>query len=314
MATSTRSPAASPGPSKPSMCRTISRSKPASFSSSSIPSDYEVALEQAKAALERVADSRSPWRGRMCRSPTFPRETTLVDVRHRYRPARAALAGAQRDYESAVADVRKSEADNVKAQADLARYKLAGRERRNQQTAIRSGGSGRQVRRGRRRREKSHGRGRRTQHRRDAGAAEQSQTKQVEARAQSSAADRHTECDRAEPPGQCDPAANDGGSGDTQSFLHENLRAGRRHHRQEERGARAAGCAGAATDGRRAAERYLDHGEFQRDAAEEMHPGQRATIHVDAYDAITKATSKAWPARRVRDSACCRRKMPRAIM
>ncbi len=37
--------------------------------------------------------------------------------------AHSTLAGAQRDYESAVADIRKAEADNVKAQADLSRYK-----------------------------------------------------------------------------------------------------------------------------------------------------------------------------------------------
>jgi len=46
--------------------------------------------------------------------------TSTVDIAS----ARAAVAGAQRDYESAVADVRKTEADSVKAQADLTRYKM----------------------------------------------------------------------------------------------------------------------------------------------------------------------------------------------
>jgi membrane fusion protein (multidrug efflux system) len=45
--------------------------------------------------------------------------TSVTDIAE----SRAAVAGAQRDYESAVADIRKAEADNVKAQADLMRYK-----------------------------------------------------------------------------------------------------------------------------------------------------------------------------------------------
>jgi membrane fusion protein (multidrug efflux system) len=87
------------------------------------PRDYEVSLEQAKAALN---ESRSLVAVARPNVPitSVTTETTLSTSVTDIAQSRAAVAGAQRDYESAVADVRKAEADSVKAQADLARYKL----------------------------------------------------------------------------------------------------------------------------------------------------------------------------------------------
>lgn len=86
------------------------------------PRDYEVALEQAKAAL-----SESQTQVAVAR-PNVPitsvsTETTLSTAATDIAGARATVAAARRDYDSDVADVRSAEADNVKAQADLARYK-----------------------------------------------------------------------------------------------------------------------------------------------------------------------------------------------
>jgi membrane fusion protein (multidrug efflux system) len=86
------------------------------------PRDYEVALEQTKAALN---ESRSLVAVARPNVPitSVSTQTTLATSVTDIAQTRAALAGAQRDYESAVADIRKAEADNVKAQADLSRYK-----------------------------------------------------------------------------------------------------------------------------------------------------------------------------------------------
>ena len=87
------------------------------------PRDYEVSLEQAKAALN---ESRTLV---AIAKPNVPitsvsTQTTVSSSVADIAQTRAAVAGAQRDYESAVADIRRTEADNVKAQADLARYKM----------------------------------------------------------------------------------------------------------------------------------------------------------------------------------------------
>jgi len=87
------------------------------------PRDYEVALDQAKAALNASRTLVAVAR------PSVPitsvsTQTTLSSSVTDIAQARAALAGSQRDYESDVADVRKSEADSAKAQADLERYRL----------------------------------------------------------------------------------------------------------------------------------------------------------------------------------------------
>ena len=86
------------------------------------PSDYGVSLEQAKAALNESQTQVAVAR------PNVPitsvsTETTLSTAATDIAATRATVAGAEGDYASAVADVRKAEADNVKAQADLVRYK-----------------------------------------------------------------------------------------------------------------------------------------------------------------------------------------------
>jgi membrane fusion protein (multidrug efflux system) len=86
------------------------------------PKDYQVALDQSKAAL---TESRSLI---TVAAPNVPltsitTETTLTNAATDIAQAKAAVAAAQRDHESSVADIRKAEADNVKAQSDLQRYK-----------------------------------------------------------------------------------------------------------------------------------------------------------------------------------------------
>ncbi|HEY3823563.1 MAG TPA: HlyD family secretion protein [Bryobacteraceae bacterium] len=86
------------------------------------PRDYETALDQAKAALN---ESRSLVAVARPNVPitSVTTQTTLSTSTTDIAQSRAAVAGAQRDYESAVADIRQAEAASVKAQADLARYK-----------------------------------------------------------------------------------------------------------------------------------------------------------------------------------------------
>jgi len=87
------------------------------------PRDYDVALAQAKAALNSSRTLVAVAR------PSVPittqtTQTTLSTSATDIAQARASLAAAQRDYDSAVASIRKSEADNVKAQSDLERYRM----------------------------------------------------------------------------------------------------------------------------------------------------------------------------------------------
>jgi membrane fusion protein, multidrug efflux system len=86
------------------------------------PRDYDVAMSQAKAALNESRSLVAVARPSVPITATTT-ETTLSTFATEIAQSRAAVAGAQRDYESAVADTRKVEADNVKAQADLQRYK-----------------------------------------------------------------------------------------------------------------------------------------------------------------------------------------------
>jgi membrane fusion protein, multidrug efflux system len=86
------------------------------------PRDYDVAISQAKAALNESRSLVAVARPNVPITRTTT-ETTLSTAATEIAQSRAAVAGAQRDYESAVADTRKVEADNVKAQADLQRYK-----------------------------------------------------------------------------------------------------------------------------------------------------------------------------------------------
>src|SRR5579863_3266466 len=87
------------------------------------PRDYEVALDQAKSALSESRTLVAVAR------PNVPitsvsTQTALSTSANDIAEARASLAAAQRNYDSALADIRTAEADNAKAQADLARYKI----------------------------------------------------------------------------------------------------------------------------------------------------------------------------------------------
>jgi membrane fusion protein (multidrug efflux system) len=86
------------------------------------PSDYTISVEQAKAALN---ESRSQVAAARPNVPiaTMTTGTSVSSYESDIAAARAQVAAAQRDYESAIAQVRDAEADNVRAQADLVRYK-----------------------------------------------------------------------------------------------------------------------------------------------------------------------------------------------
>jgi membrane fusion protein (multidrug efflux system) len=87
------------------------------------PRDYEVALEQTKAALSASRTLVAVARPSVPIT-TITTQTTVSTSATDIAQARASLAAAQRDYDSDVANVRKSEADSVKAQADLERYRM----------------------------------------------------------------------------------------------------------------------------------------------------------------------------------------------
>jgi membrane fusion protein, multidrug efflux system len=87
------------------------------------PRDYDVSLEQARAALNESRTQVAVARPGVPIT-TVTTQTTLSTSATDIAAARAAVAGAQRDYESANADIRKAEADLVKARNDLDRYKV----------------------------------------------------------------------------------------------------------------------------------------------------------------------------------------------
>jgi membrane fusion protein (multidrug efflux system) len=86
------------------------------------PSDYQVAVDQAKASLSESRTQVAAARPNVPIMSTTT-ETSVASYASDITGARAQLAASERDYESAVASVRQAEADSVKAQADLARYK-----------------------------------------------------------------------------------------------------------------------------------------------------------------------------------------------
>ncbi len=86
------------------------------------PRDFEVAVAQAQTALRESQSQVSVAR------PNVPitsvtTETSVSTSEADITAARAAVASAQRDHDAALADIRNSEAESAKAQADLARYK-----------------------------------------------------------------------------------------------------------------------------------------------------------------------------------------------
>lgn len=86
------------------------------------PSDYDVALAQARAAL---TESRTQV---AVAQPNVPitsttTETTVTSTAAELAGASAQVAAAEREREVSLAQVRQAEAENVKAQADLARFR-----------------------------------------------------------------------------------------------------------------------------------------------------------------------------------------------
>jgi len=86
------------------------------------PRDYDVSVEQAKAAVNQSQTEVESAR------PNVPitnvtTETAVSSEEADIAGLEAQVAGAQRDYESSIAQIRQAEADNAKAQADLIRYK-----------------------------------------------------------------------------------------------------------------------------------------------------------------------------------------------
>ncbi len=87
------------------------------------PRDYQVALDQA---LAQLGQARSMV---IAQQPNVPitqveNTTNIASAQADVANAQAVLAAAERDREVAAAKVSESEANNAKAQADLARYKL----------------------------------------------------------------------------------------------------------------------------------------------------------------------------------------------
>jgi len=86
------------------------------------PSDYTVALAQSTAEYDLARAQL------LSEQPNVPitltsNRTDLATAGEQVAAADAALAGAEQDYQTAVSQLREAEANNVRAQADLARYK-----------------------------------------------------------------------------------------------------------------------------------------------------------------------------------------------
>jgi membrane fusion protein (multidrug efflux system) len=85
------------------------------------PRDYGVSVDQAKAA---VAESQTQVEAERPNVPiiSVSTETSVSASESDTSAVRAQVASAQHDFDAAIADVKQAEADNVKAQADLVRY------------------------------------------------------------------------------------------------------------------------------------------------------------------------------------------------
>jgi membrane fusion protein (multidrug efflux system) len=86
------------------------------------PADYNVSLEQAKASLQEARSQVAAVRPNVSITANTT-ETTVSTSQADIAVAQAQVAAAQRDYESILAQIRQADADQVKTQADLARYK-----------------------------------------------------------------------------------------------------------------------------------------------------------------------------------------------
>jgi len=86
------------------------------------PSDYQVLVEQARANYEQAIAQAAAESPNVPITVTSNRATVDTDVQQVVN-AEAAIASAQRDYDSNSAKLRQAEANNRKAQSDLVRYK-----------------------------------------------------------------------------------------------------------------------------------------------------------------------------------------------
>jgi membrane fusion protein, multidrug efflux system len=86
------------------------------------PSDYEVLVAQARAGYEQAVAQSAAEDPNVPITVTSNRATVDTDVQQIVN-AEAAMASAQRDYDSNSAKLRQAEANNRKAQSDLVRYK-----------------------------------------------------------------------------------------------------------------------------------------------------------------------------------------------
>jgi membrane fusion protein, multidrug efflux system len=86
------------------------------------PSDYQVLVAQARAGYEQAVAQAAAESPNVPITVTSNRATVDTDVEQVVN-AEAAIASAQRDYDSNVAKLRQAEANNRKAQSDLVRYK-----------------------------------------------------------------------------------------------------------------------------------------------------------------------------------------------
>jgi membrane fusion protein (multidrug efflux system) len=86
------------------------------------PTDYRVAVEQARAALTQARAELSAQNPNVPITQTVT-STTVATAQADVAGAEAAVMAAQMEYDSAVADLRQAEANNIQAQLEVARYR-----------------------------------------------------------------------------------------------------------------------------------------------------------------------------------------------
>jgi membrane fusion protein (multidrug efflux system) len=87
------------------------------------PSDYQMALEQANASFSQAQAQLS------ASSPNVPivrtsNQTTITTSHSDVENAQAAVTAAEQEYQARLASVRQAEANNIKAQTDVERYRV----------------------------------------------------------------------------------------------------------------------------------------------------------------------------------------------
>jgi membrane fusion protein (multidrug efflux system) len=86
------------------------------------PRDYKIALEQGESQLAQARAQRQATQPNVPVTQVTNR-TTIVNAASDVTSAEAGVAAAERDYEAAIDKIRESQANNTKAQADVARYR-----------------------------------------------------------------------------------------------------------------------------------------------------------------------------------------------